>query len=110
MMNKKRYFILSPSYNDETRIEELETKAMGYYGLKEYEQIMTDPIFLENIRNAVGNRENQNASLLLIGISTLAIAQCDSLYMAKDWEADDRCKFLHMLAFTHGIDIVYEPI
>lgn len=109
-MSKKRYFILSPDYSDADRMKELQEKAMFHYGQKEYEQIMTDPGFQEEVHKITFERTGQNASLLLIGITALALAQCESLFVARDWEKDDHCKFLHMLAFSHGLDIVYEPV
>lgn len=109
-MDKKRYFILSPSYNDDVRMKDLQGKALNYYARKDYEHVMIDPIFHEKVRNIVTDRENQNASLLLIGITAMALAQCDSLYVSRDWEKDDHCKFIHLLAFSHGLDIVYEPV
>lgn len=109
-MDKKRYFILSPSYDDDARMKDLQGKALNYYGQKDYEPVMEDPIFHEKVRNIVGDREDQNASLLLIGVIAMALAQCDSLYVSRDWEQDDVCKISHMLAFSHGLDIVYEPV
>lgn len=108
-MNKKHYFILSPTHSD-ARMEELQDKAMMHYGQKDYEQVMTDPVFREKVQKLSSEGVNQNASLLLIGITALALAQCESVFVARDWEKDDHCKFLHMLAFSHGVDIVYEPV
>lgn len=109
-MNKKRYFILSPTYDDDARMRELMEKAMKHYGQKDYEQVMTDLAFHENVRNMISDRSGQNVSLLLIGITAMALAQCESVFVASDWEKDDHCKFLHMLAFSHGLEIVYEPV
>ena len=109
-MAKKRYFILSPSYDDTERMKTLREKASAYYGPKDYDEALTDPELYDKVRKATSDSEIQNASLLLIGITAMALAYSDSVFVANDWEEDDHCKFLHMLAFTHGIDIVYESV
>lgn len=110
-MPKKRYFILSASYSNNSEMEDLCKKAARYYGSTNYEEIATDPIFSDVVRKAIPNGKNEyNASLLLIGTIIMAIAQSDSVYVAKDWEEDDVCKMCHMIAFSHGVDLIYESV
>lgn len=109
-MNKKRYFILSPTYFDDGRMKDLQEKAKDHYGHEDYEMVMEDPVFHDKVRKMTSERNDQNASLLLIGITAMALAQCESVFVASDWEKDDHCKFLHMLAFSHGLEIIYEPV
>lgn len=109
-MNKKRYFILSPMSEDNTRMEALRNSAASYYGQKDYELATIDKDFCDRVFEMMADCDEQNASLFLIGIAALVLARCDSVFMAKGWNDDDHCKFIHMLAFSHGIDIVYESI
>lgn len=110
-MNKKRYFILSPACSPE-RTNELKEKAATYYGSKDYEETSGNSDLqklLEDILKEIANADC-NANLLLLGMTSIVMSKSDSVFVAKDWEEDDYCKFSHMLAFSHGIDIVYEFI
>lgn len=110
-MTKKRYFILTPGCSPE-RKEELIKKASLYYGEKDYEPTSGNSDLGELFKNVLNELANAdcNADLILIGMTALAMAKSDSIYVAKDWEKEDICKVAHMLAFTHGLDIVYEPV
>lgn len=110
-MAKKRYFILSPSYSNDSELNDLRKKAGSYYGKDSYEELVADPLVHDAIRKSIPNGSNMyNASLLLIGIMLMAIAQSDSVYVAKDWESDDACKICHAIAFSHGVDMIYESV
>lgn len=103
---KKYYFILSPDYNAENR---LIAKAAEYYGSKDYENIDADTEFWNLLGKIVdATKGRSNGSMFLIGAATLAMARCNSVYVSKNWEDDDYCKFCHALAFAHGREIVYE--
>lgn len=107
-MSKKRYFVLSPTSSyDNTKV-----KAANYYGSKDYENFFDDTSdFFDFMKEMVPYKESvANAKLLAIGVEVAAMAQCDSVYVSKDWESDDICKFCHALAFSHGLDIIYEPV
>lgn len=110
-MTKKRYFILTPGCSPE-RKEELINKASSYYGEKDYEPTSGNSdlckLLKENLKE-LGNADC-NADLLLTGMTIIGMSKSDSIYVAKDWEKEDLCKFAHMLAFSHGLDIVYEPV
>lgn len=108
-MSKKRYFVLSPTKT----YEETKSKAANYYGSKDYECFFDDTsAFSEFMKQMVPYKDDSiaNAKLLAIGVETTAMAQCDSVYVSKDWESDDICKFCHALAFSHGLDMVYESV
>lgn len=111
MMNKKRYFVLSPACLP-SRTEELKQKASSYYGVKEYEEVSSNTDLRSLLMEVLKELSNAdcNGDLLLTGMSIIAISKSDSVYVAKDWEQDDMCKVCHMLAFSHGLDIVYEPV
>lgn len=110
-MCRRKYFILSPSYSNDSVMEELRKKAVDYYGSENYQETMSDPLFYNIVKNNIFNGKNEgNASLLLIGIILMAMAQSDSVYVAKNWEEDDVCKICHMIAFAHGVDLIYESI
>lgn len=99
----KHFFILLPP-SAISRISELRENASNYYGSREYEEI-------KNVWETKPNiQADFNAALMLIGATMMAIAQCDSIYVAKGWEDDNYCKACHALAFSHGVDIVYEPV
>lgn len=101
----KHYFILYPS-KAVGRVSELQDKAKAHYGTKEYEECIGS---FDNL--PISRRDLPfNASLMLIGASLVAIAQCDSVYMAEGWIEDSTCKACHALAFSHGVDIVYESV
>lgn len=107
MPNKKYYFVLSPYGKG----DELFTKAKQYYGEKDYELVQKHPDFFKGLNETVrspGENVTCNTNLLLIGISAMAMSLSDSIYVSKNWEDDDYCKFCHALAFSHGLDIVYE--
>lgn len=110
-MQKKRYFILSPACTLE-RTEELKRKASAYYGSKDYEPVSGNTDLKNLLKDILGDLANAdcNASLLLLGMTAITMSKSDGIYVSKDWEEEDVCKFAHMLAFTHGIDIVYEPV
>lgn len=109
-MPKKRYFVLNPA-KDET---ELSRKAASYYGNKDYEEITNDPKMWELVKSIVGDPDkeqsklNANAHMLTIGCSLIAMSMSDSVYICKDWENYDYCKVCHAIAFSHGLEIVYE--
>lgn len=110
-MSKKRYFILSPTYSNDSEISELRIKAGSYYGKGNYEELITDPLVHDAIRKSIPNGSSEyNASLLLIGTVLMAIAQSDSVYVAKEWETDDVCRICHAIAFSHGVDMIYESV
>lgn len=105
MPNKKYYFVLSPS----SRHEELREKAANYYGVKDYDSVDNHSDFMSVMKTVLPNPDiSFNVSLMLIGVSAVSLALCDSVYISKDWETDDICKVCHALAFSHGLDIVYE--
>ena len=105
MAPTKYYFILSP--NDMT--EDLRVKAEAYYGSKDYKYIADHPECMNAIKTSLGEHGlHCNAKLLLIGSATIAMSMSDSIYVAKNWEDDDYCKVCHALAFSYGLEIVYE--
>lgn len=110
-MQKKRYFILAPASSPD-RTDELKKKASSYYGSKDYEETTGNTDLKNLLKDILKELSNAdcNADLLLLGITSIAISKSDSIYVSKDWEEEGTCKFAHMLAFTHGIDIVYEPV
>lgn len=110
-MTKKRYFILTPGCSPERKAE-LESKASAYYGTKDYEPTAGNSDLSELLKDILKELANAdcNADLLLTGMTVIAMSKSDSVYVAKDWEQEDICKVAHMLAFTHGIDIVYESV
>lgn len=109
-MSKKHYFVLSPSSSTERTVE-LKEKAKVYYGEKDYEDVIDDPNYMSSIKNAVPNPEIEfNVSMMLIGISVVAMSRCDSVYVAKGWDDDNYCKICHAIAFSHGVEIVYESV
>lgn len=110
-MIKKQYFILSPASSVE-RIEEVKEKAKSYYGSKDYEETFDNVDLRKLLADILKELVNAdcNGDLLLTGMSVIAMSKSDSVYVAKDWEQDDVCKVCHMLAFSHGIDLVYEPV
>lgn len=108
-MPKKSYFILSPA-SSLGRTEELRTKAAAYYGSKDYEPVSERNDLKELSQRIIKELANVdcNASLLLTGLTAVAMSKCNSVYVSNDWSSDDLCKFCHMLAFSHGLDLVYE--
>lgn len=110
-MNKKRYFILTPGCSPE-RQKELKEKAAAYYGTKDYEETSGNTDLQDLLKSILKELVNAdcNADLLLTGMTLIVMSKSDSVYVSKDWEQEDVCKFAHMLAFTHGIDIVYEHV
>lgn len=110
-MNKKRYFILTPACSPE-RQKELKEKAAAYYGSRDYEETSDNADLQKLLKDILKDLANAdcNASLLLTGMTLIVMSKSDSVYVSKDWEQEDACKFAHMLAFTHGIDIVYESV
>lgn len=104
-MSKKYYFVLTPYENE----DELISKAANYYGSKDYAPASDNPDFVDAMKKTLTDPNTSfNVNLMLIGISAMAMSFCDSVYVSKDWEKDDCCKFCHALAFSHGLDIVYE--
>lgn len=109
-MSKKHYFILS-SAQDTDRMSELREKAKEYYGAKEYSDVLQNSEYLKNARKTIPQEDCKvNASLLLLSVSLFAMSLCDSIYVSNKWENDHYCQVCHMLAFSHGLDIVYEPV
>lgn len=107
MVAKSYYFILSPKEVSDA----LKEKAANYYGTKNYEYIAESSEFMNTIRDQIENTPTSldiNLDLLLIGVSAIAMAKSDSVYVSKDWENDDYCKICHAMAFSHGLEIVYE--
>lgn len=108
-MSKKQYFILSPG-TDSERIAELKSKALGYYGSKDYELSTNSAdvrqLCSKSLEELAGG--DANASMLLTGLTIMAMSKCDSIYVASGWDRDDVCKVCHMLAFSHGLELVYE--
>lgn len=110
-MSKKRYFILEPITLSEDESRKLSEKAKMYYGEKDYEDVTNLQECLESIKQAIPDTQSKyNISLMLVGFSSIAMAQSDSVYVANGWENSEYCKLCHALAFSHGIDIVYESI
>lgn len=105
-MQKKYYLILSSYYVD----DEIRAKASTYYGSKDYECVYDNPDNVNVIKKSLENETvtDSNAELLLIGTTIIGMSLCDSIYVAKDWEQSDYCKVCHALAFSHGLEIVYE--
>lgn len=110
-MNKKRYFILTPACSPE-RTKELKEKAAAYYGAKEYEETSGNTDLQDLLKSILKELADAdcNADLLLLGMTSIVMSKSDSIYVSKDWAQEDACKFAHMLAFAHGIDIIYEPV
>lgn len=108
-MSKKSYFILSPASTSE-RIDALKQKASAYYGLKDYESVSERSDLAELSKKIIKELDivDCNSCLLLTGLTIIAMSKCDSVYVSEDWDKDDLCKFCHMLAFSHGLDLVYE--
>lgn len=110
-MTKKQYFILTPACSPE-RTKELKEKAASYYGMRDYEETSGNTDLQDLLKSILKELVNAdcNADLLLTGMALIVMSKSDSIYVSKDWEQEDVCKFAHILAFTHGIDIVYEPV
>lgn len=110
-MHKKQYFVLSPASSTE-RTEELSGKAASYYGTKDYEPSSTNSDLQKLLQDFLKELDHAdcNSNLLLLGMTLVAMSKCDSIYVAADWQSDDVCKFAHMVAFSHGIDIIHEPV
>lgn len=110
-MAKKRYFILTPGSTSE-RQAELKKKASAYYDSKDYEETSGTSDLKKLLTNVMKEFANGdcNAELLLTGMTLIAMSESDSIYVSKDWDSEDVCKISHMLAFTHGLDIVYESV
>lgn len=105
-MTKKFYFVIAPI---DAEHAELNAKAATYFGLKDYDCIQNDQKSFDVFKDFLNNREGFfNANLMLIGVSGISMSLCDSVYVSKDWESDDYCKVCHALAFSHGLEIVYE--
>lgn len=105
-MLKKCYFVIAPINADQS---ELNAKAASYFGSKDYDCIQNDQKTFDAIKAFLDDREGSfNANLMLIGVSGISMALCDSVYISKDWERDEYCKICHALAFSHGLEIVYE--
>lgn len=110
-MSKKYYFILSPNNLSNDRLLELKEKAINCYGSKDYQNFTDVPDYLESLKKTISDPNKEiNGALFLIATAILAICQCDSVYVAKEWEDDDYCKVCHALAFSHGVDLVYESL
>lgn len=108
----KYYFVLSPSASSERSLE-LKEKSKMFYGSKEYIEMTESFQCTESLKNTLPNPDEYglfNISLMLIGVTIIAISQCDSIYVANGWEDDNYCKVCHALAFSHGVDIVYESV
>lgn len=104
-MSKKYYFILAP-YDAK---KEIDKKAEEYYGNVEYSNILNEPVFSTLISKAISKSYGEcNTDMLLIGVSAIAMSMSNSVYVSKNWEQNDTCKFCHALAFSHGLEIVYE--
>lgn len=108
-MSNKRYFILTKALIDSDRYKELQKKAQQYYG-KEYSNIVENEFDLKYILTGIDSdiKREFNISLYVTGCELIAISLCDSIFIDKDWESDDVCKICHMLAFSHGVDLIYE--
>ena len=39
-----------------------------------------------------------------------ALADCDAIYMCKDWQTSKGCKVEHFFAETYGKKIMFEPV
>lgn len=109
-MSKKKFFILGPHVDKPDAAEQLKEKAMAYYGSKDHEQVEVTPELSEafNKMAEAYSEKKCNLDLLMTGISVVGLSEADSVYVLKGWEEDDRCKLCHMLAFSHGLDLVYE--
>lgn len=104
-MDRKYYFVLSP-YDYSIEVSD---KAEKYYGTKDYAKVDEHPKFLDTIKQLINNPNAEfNVALMLIGVTAISMALSDSVYVSKNWEDDDVCKICHALAFSHGLDIVYE--
>lgn len=106
MNAKKSYFILSPDAVDDT----IKKKAMAYYGEKDYKLVTDNEEFITSVKAVINCNHGRtcNTDLLLIGASSMSMALSNSIYVAKNWEDSDYCKVCHALAFSHGLEIVYE--
>lgn len=105
-MYKKYYFIIAPVNAEHA---ELNAKAAAYFGSKDYDDIQNCQKPFNTFKTFLDDRDGLfNANLMLIGLSSISMAFCDSAYVSKDWENDDYCKVCHALAFSHGLEIVYE--
>lgn len=105
MSEKKHYFILSPT----DRGDDILDKAATYYGEKDYEIVDGYAGLVKATHEMIKNPDASfNVFLMLVGISSVAMSYSDSIYVAKDWEESDYCKLCHALAFSNGLDIVYE--
>lgn len=104
MQGNKYYYVLSP-YD---RQDELIENASKYY-TDEYKMVIENPEFINSFKKAFDeHKDSFNISLMLTGATLIAMSYCNSVYVSKDWENDDICKICHALAFSHGLDIVYE--
>lgn len=111
MNNKKLYFVITPSYSDPNRYLDVRKNAENYYGSKDYAPYSGKNASLDIINDFVKDyaTDSANADMLLTGLTILTISRVNSIYFAKDWKDDDVCKFCHLMAFKHGLEIVYEP-
>lgn len=107
-MSEKRYFILTKELYDSDRYKELRKKACQYYGEKYSNILETDTLKDVLIEPSPNIQSSCNGSLFLTGSIIITMSLCDSIFIDKDWESDDVCKICHMLAFSHGVDLIYE--
>lgn len=106
MKAKKSYFILSPDTVDDA----IKEKALAYYGEKDYKLVTDNEELMNAVKAAIDCNHGItcNTDLLLIGASSMSMSLSSSVYVAKNWEDSDYCKVCHALAFSHGLEIVYE--
>lgn len=52
--------------------------------------------------------EGMNRPLFYLAKSLEAMARCDAVYFAKDWEQTRGCQIEHQAAVAYGLQIFYE--
>lgn len=107
---KKRYLVITPLYDNADSYVEARNVARAYYGDKDYEPLSIVGDRIETVKNVVNEPGTGecNADMLISGLTLIFMSQVSSVYFSKDWEQDDYCKFCQLMAFKHGLDIVYE--
>lgn len=105
MNAKKNYFVITADDQKERLFE----KAAAYFGTADWQPVTDRADLMEAIKNAVTTTGDLfNAELMLVGIAALAMSFCQCVYISKDWDSDNYCRFCQTLAFSYGLEIVYD--
>lgn len=106
----KTYMVLAPVDYNTDRLKVLKKTAKSYFGEKDYHEYSPSEETRLLISKLMVNNTKMEciSSLFMLGIEAILVSQVDSVYFAKDWDQDDLCIMLQMLAFKHGVDVRYE--